>query len=92
MRCSLDLNFAMSDVGLYYTSRAVWVLNKYDIEYECLCVCWTALSELSVVVQGSQYFENLLPQTSFGEGFVSPLSCPIESSTGFAYYFCFRKC
>jgi len=38
----------------YYTPRAVWVLNKYDTEYEYLCVCWTAISELSVVVQGSQ--------------------------------------
>ena len=48
----------MSDVGPYYKSSAVF--NKYDIEYEGLCACWTAISEISVVVQGFQYFENLL--------------------------------
>jgi hypothetical protein len=57
MRCSLQLNFVMSDVG-YYKSSAVF--NKYDIEYEGLCACWTAISEISVVVLGFQYFENLL--------------------------------
>lgn len=82
-----EVFIAMSDVGPYYKSSAVWVFNKYDKEYECLCVCWTAISEISVVVQGSQYFENLLLQTSFGEGFISALSGPIESSTGLLIIF-----